>query len=192
MTMMSEYDAVSAVLQKEGWPKLTNHPWDKGRWTKGGITLATLTDYLGRPASVDELAALPESTARAIYQKVYLQPYTELGVPDPLRLLLFDIAVTSWHDDAVKALQVGLRALRRYSGRVDGVMGPGTRGALSAALSAPDEVNALYASALRDRFIKLAREATDDPKVQKFLRENHDTDLTNLVGWVARCAEFVR
>lgn len=189
---MTEHEVISATLLREGWPKVTNHPWDKGRWTKGGITLATLSDYLGRAASVEELMALTEDQARAIYQKVYLKKYTDLGVPDPLRLLLFDIAVTSWHDDAVKFLQTGLRALRRYSGRVDGVPGPETRRALSVALSVPGEIDALYASILRQRFVQLAREATDDPKVKQFLRDHRDTDLTNLVGWIARCAEFVR
>ena len=46
---------IDALLNVEGWPQYTNRPSDKGGPTKGGITLPALSEYLGRPATIEEL-----------------------------------------------------------------------------------------------------------------------------------------
>ena len=46
----------------------SNHPADRGGPTNMGITQATLSEYLGRPASVDEVRSLSRAQAVAIYR----------------------------------------------------------------------------------------------------------------------------
>nr|WP_222532573.1 glycosyl hydrolase 108 family protein [Azospirillum sp. 412522] len=40
---------IDTILRREGWPRYTDRPSDRGGPTKGGITLATLTNWRKRP-----------------------------------------------------------------------------------------------------------------------------------------------
>src|SRR5881392_650780 len=62
---------ITGVLQREGG-RFTDDPRDSGGPTKWGITQATLSRYLGRPASRSEVEELDERTARAIYRFLYV------------------------------------------------------------------------------------------------------------------------
>ena len=41
-------DCLEKILEREGWPKYTDHPDDRGGPTKGGITLGTLRSWRGQ------------------------------------------------------------------------------------------------------------------------------------------------
>lgn len=64
-------------------------------YTNRGITLTTLSGYLGRKATVDELKALSETKAGAIYLSLYWAPIRADLLPPGVDLILFDIAVNS-------------------------------------------------------------------------------------------------
>lgn len=190
--MVTITSIIDGILEREGWPQLTNRKADKGGWTKGGITAKSWGDYaqLGRPATPAELNAITESQARAFYFDRHIAPYQSL--PDPLRVLLADWSVTSWHDDPTKALQIQLAKLQLYKGRIDGVFGPLTKTALQSFLAAPgSDVRGFYLELVKARTRQLVNEALDDAKVQTFLTQHPDTDLSNLRGWVNRAQEFL-
>jgi lysozyme family protein len=171
---------LDAILKREGWPKYTNHPADKGGPTRGGITLATLSAWRGRPQTIEDLKALPEAEARAIYRARYIRPW-DFVTDDDLFAVLIDYAVTSWHDDPTRALQEKLGVT------VDSVLGPVTRAAV---LRADPTVLRKYV--LVHRLKKFVDLALDDPLMQVFLATHPEAQARNLRGWVNRLAEFLR
>ena len=82
---------VQEILAREAG--LEDNPLDRGGITKYGITLSTLRQV--RPdATADDIRALSSSEAAAIYQKLYVAPFTEAAAGDDYFLaLLADSAV---------------------------------------------------------------------------------------------------
>lgn len=193
--MLTVTQIIDGVLAREGWPQLTNRAADKGGWTKGGITTTSWGQYahLGRPATPAELNAITESQARGFYFDRHVMPYQDVpDVPDPLRTLLADWSVTSWHDDPTKAVQVQLAKLGLYKGAIDGGFGPLTKAALQTFFGVPsNDARAFYLEIVKARIRQLVNEALDDGAVQQFLQDHKNTDLSNLRGWVNRGLEFV-
>lgn len=189
--MISADAIIGGILQREGWPQFTNRASDKGGPTKGGVTLAALGAFLGRPASVAELQDLSEKQARAFYAQRYCEPYG--AVPEPLRTLLIDIAVTSWHDDAARYLHAALAAQGAYQGAIDGKAGPMTWAALRALQARPEPDRALrriYFAIVQARTQQLLQLALADAATQQFLREHPEQALHNARGWQARSIGF--
>jgi lysozyme family protein len=118
---MTINDMISHILVSEGG--FVNRVEDSGGATNFGITAATLgrARKLGRDATADEVRALTEPEARAIYFKDY---YTDPGfgqlASEKVQLVLFDAQVQHPGGMAVKFLQ---RALGVPD---DGVLGPQT------------------------------------------------------------------
>lgn len=132
--------AIDGIMQREAG--FVDHPSDRGGPTKYGITLATLSQYRGYAATVAELQAMPDSTARAIYEARYiLTP----GFDRVQRLSpaiaheLIDTGVNMGPSVATAWLQRWLNAMNRQ-GRdyadipADGALGPVTMKALRAYL----------------------------------------------------------
>lgn len=174
---------IGDVLRREGWPEYSDRPSDKGGPTKGGITLATLADWLGRPASVAELRALGETEARAIYKKRYVFNHKLDAIADPFLLaLMVDWTVTSWIDDPVKALQAILGVT------ADGRFGAQTR----AALANVADKRRVYVEMIKARgrfFCDIA--LRHDADVAAFLKAHPKSQLHNLAGWTNRNLDFV-
>lgn len=82
------------------------NPRDPGGATNFGITRATLSRWLGRPATVTEVRNLKESIARSIYLKFYWRPAGCDILPAGVDLMVFDIAVNSGVGRAHKLLEV--------------------------------------------------------------------------------------
>lgn len=89
--MMSDAQIIDAILKAEGG--FSNDPLDHGHATNYGITQATLSLWLGRDATVQDVRDMSVETARAIYAQKYVQPFD--GVDPSLKPHLVDIAVTS-------------------------------------------------------------------------------------------------
>jgi lysozyme family protein len=97
---------LTETLHHEGlW---SDHRDDPGGATMKGVTLKTYSDFLGRPATKDELRKIPDDHLLAIYRKGYWDKVKgdELAAISPgLAACVFDFAVNSGPGRAAKALQ---------------------------------------------------------------------------------------
>jgi lysozyme family protein len=120
MPLTSE-DIIEAILRREG-AAYTNNPADKGGPTKWGITQATLTRYLGRPASEQDVQQLTREVAVDIYRELYVSPITRI-LPDlPPRVLGLLVDSNVQHNP--KRWQEWFQA--SVGATVDGAVGPET------------------------------------------------------------------
>lgn len=125
--MSSRFDACLAeVLRHEGG--YADHPADPGGATNMGITHKTLADWRGVSPWWDlpksAVKALEREEAASIYRKLYWERSGAGSLPPGLDLALFDFAVNSGPDRAVRVLQAELGV------SADGRVGPVTRGAV--------------------------------------------------------------
>lgn len=169
----------------EAWTrtKAAAHAADRGGWTRGGITVRSWAEFKGlgsRHASRAELEAIAYEDARAYYRQQYVGPWE--SYPEPLRTLLVDFAVTSWHDDPARALQRALRDQGLYLGPIDGVAGQKTLAGLA---DASCDQRRLYLDVLVNRARHYVAVAFADRQVREFLRTHPTTQLHNLRGWLA-------
>jgi len=184
--------ALKDILRREGG--FVDHPADRGGATNFGITAATLGDWrgLGRPASRDEVKALTEREARAIYTQRYLKDTGFDQIRNAkLRDLLLDCAVHHGPARATKWLQEAVGVT------VDGKVGPRTLAAVrsfgrapsatSPSLRSGQRLRMTTASAEKLRMAILAKRLeffgdliTRDPRQAVFAK-----------GWMRRVAEFL-
>jgi lysozyme family protein len=115
MTAANFDAALTEVLRHEGG--YVNHPADPGGATNFGITRTTLSAFLGRPASLAEVMALPRESAARIYREQYWNAVKADRLPSGLDLAVFDCAVNSGPKRAIRMLQ------RILGVADDGVMG---------------------------------------------------------------------
>lgn len=114
--------ALAAVLKHEGgW---SDHPKDPGGATMKGVTLATYSDWLGRPASKEELRNISDEHIRTIYKTRYWDAVRGDDLPSGVDFVVFDMAVNSGPGRAARVLQstVGVTP--------DGSIGPKTLAAV--------------------------------------------------------------
>lgn len=101
---MTEEEVLAGILRREGG--FRHVPGDRGGATNFGITQETLGRWrkLGRPATPEEVRALPKEEAEAIYYAQYMAPFA--GVPHlALREQLIDFGVNSGVERAIRYLQ---------------------------------------------------------------------------------------
>lgn len=168
-------DLLAGLLRREGG--FVDHPDDRGGPTKYGITRATLSSWLRRPASVDEVRNLDEATAREIYVSRYLSGPRIDTLPGPIVPLVFDCAVNHGPRTAVRFVQKVVNEAGFGPCDVDGVLGPDTRARAERAQEAMGGflVNAIVEERLAFYEAIVAR----DPSQGVFLK-----------GWRARAEEF--
>lgn len=99
---------IDDIIKNEGG--FVNHKDDKGGATNFGITIATLSDYLGREASIGDVKNMPIQLARQIYRKNYYEKPNVYMLDAPLDLAVFDICVNSGASRAGKILQEACNA----------------------------------------------------------------------------------
>lgn len=167
---MTDDGIIDDLIRREGG--FVDHPADRGGPTKFGIAAETLGEARGldRAATTDEVKALTEGEARAIYRWLYIEKPGFTGIVDePLRALLVDCAVHSSPARSVEWLQ------RALGVAADGRIGPIT----IAALDSSDR-DRIRRRILAERIRFLGRLITRDPGQAAFAR-----------GWLARIADFV-
>lgn len=171
---MSVDTLIDAVLRREGG--YVNHPADRGGPTNYGITQATLSSWLGRPATIEDVRGLSETAARGIYKTNYfVKPGYEAISDAALQALMFDFAVNSGPAAATKALQRALQHVGLYTAGADGAFGPLTRQALRGVTNWPE----LYFRVKCERFELYLRFIGRDPAQAVFAE-----------GWANRMDEF--
>jgi lysozyme family protein len=151
-------------------------PWDC-TCTNMGVTQATLSNYYGRQASVEEVRGLSRDLAREIYERQYLAGPRIDTLPALLIPLMFDTSVHSGARRAVMLLQQVLNAAGFGPLQIDGAVGPRTRTAAvqAAAAMGPWLVNACVEQ--RRQFLEGL--IAGDPTQERFRR-----------GWMTRIASF--
>ncbi|MCR9089870.1 MAG: N-acetylmuramidase [Proteobacteria bacterium] len=138
---MRVQEVIDDILRVEG-AEYTNDPADSGGATKYGITQATLGEHRGTPVTADDVAALTEREARAIYlQRYFDEPRLGLiaAVSERIAAEVMDTGVNMGMPRAVGFLQRALNLLNDR-GRIyadiaaDGLCGPATAAALDAVM----------------------------------------------------------
>jgi len=122
---LSFTDCLPIILQSEGG--FVDDPQDPGGATNLGITLNTLSIWLGQTASVEEVKALTPSAVAPIYQALYWHVAHGDDCPAGVDLMVFDEAVNQGPGRAVCTLQAAIGVTS------DGLFGPATQTALNGA-----------------------------------------------------------
>jgi lysozyme family protein len=163
-------EILSGVLEREGWPEVTNHPRDRGGLTKGGITHRTVEQWRGRRVTRRELERLQKSEALEILERRFVETNGIQRLDDEaLKTQMIDDSVLSGPVNAVKDLQRALRV------RQDGIIGPITLGRIEAV---GRKVTGQRLAITRT--LRLAKIAAKDPTQNVFL-----------VGWLKRSLGFL-
>lgn len=134
-------DIIGEVIAVEGG--YVDHPSDKGGPTKYGITAQTLADWRGVPCGAQEVAALSEDEARAIYEDRFVRKprFDQVAALSPrIGEEVIDTGVNAGPGVAAEILQRWLTALNQQGRdypdlKPDGVVGPVTLTALRAFLT---------------------------------------------------------
>lgn len=165
---MTDDDIVTGILAREGG--YVNRADDRGGPTNRGITIPTLTEWLKRPATIEDVKSLTEAQAREIYLALYIRQPGFARIPDArLRELVVDCGVHSGQRHAAEWLQKILGV------RQDGVLGPKTMAALAAM-----PVLYVYLGLCALRMRVLGRLISRDR-----------SQAANAAGWMDRVASFV-
>lgn len=112
------------VLQHEGG--FSANPADPGGATNLGVTIHTLSNWLGHPATVADVKALTAETVAQIYKAWFWSPVSGDNLPAGVDLCVFDDAVNTGPGSAAKRLQ------KAADVTADGAIGPGTLAAVHA------------------------------------------------------------
>jgi len=168
-------DAIDNIIRIEGG--YVNDPADRGGPTKYGITQKTLSDYLGRQASIEDVKNITKETAREIYERHYLTGPRINTLPSPIQEQILDIGVNSGPKTAIKMLQRVLNAAGFGPVTVDGVIGPMTRNVTETALQ---KMGPYLSNAIVDHRIQF----------YEHLAERHPSDKKFLKGWKRRANSF--
>lgn len=161
---------IENVIDREGGDKFTDIPEDRGGPTRFGITLPALTEWLGRPATVQDLKSMTRKDAHELYRELYIQrPGFGIIGSQPLLSLVLDTAVNFGVKGAVKLLQ------RAVGVKDDGVFGPVTKQAVVQA-----DYAGIYRNLCAERIRFRGRIITSDPSQAKFA-----------AGWANRDADFI-
>lgn len=122
------------LLEEGGY---VNDPQDPGGPTNMGITFMTLSDWLHRTCTVDEVKNLTRATAAAIYHQNYWLPVNGNNLPAGVDLMVWDFGVNA-------GPQTSAMELQRIVGVIeDGAIGPITLAACSAFAKQGDLLSAL-------------------------------------------------
>lgn len=169
------YDPIDVVLQHEGG--FVNHKADRGGPTKFGVTQRTYSQYLGRPASLQEVKEMTEEAAREIYERSYLTGPRIHLLPDPPQTLVLDMAIHHGPRNAVRMLQRIVNQAGFGPIAIDGVLGPNTREAVDKALAAMG--NSLQNALVEERIRYMHLKVAENPSDRVFLN-----------GWLSRAETF--
>ena len=168
-------EMIQMLMRKEGG--FSDNPADKGGATNLGITQATLSAYLGRKATRDDIKNVKPEVAREIYYtRYFILPRID-ALPQPIQSLMLDMCV---NHGAVKAIKIMQRVINKVGIQhvtEDGVCGPETQ---AAAHSMQEVMGPYFENALVDERINFYRQIVS----------NTPSQLVFLRGWERRAESF--
>jgi lysozyme family protein len=111
------------IIRKEGG--FVNHKNDRGRATKYGVTQSTLSNWIGREATIEDVKLLTKDDAFEIFYKLYYEAPNIDDLPEQIQPIITDMSVNHGPKNAIKMLQEVINACG-YMIAVDGACGPQT------------------------------------------------------------------
>ena len=178
-------EMLDTILKHEGG--FVNHPNDRGGATNFGVTIGEYGEWIGRPATIQDMKNMKKEEARDIFRKKY---YTKPGIdqllPAQLQPIVFDACVLYGPKRAIIFLQKILNEFGNVAKKeewetdLDGVLGPHTRKLIA-------EVCAEY-----------SWEAVNNAYVEERIRfceaivRNRPSQKVFLKGWTRRANSFKR
>jgi lysozyme family protein len=124
MTTANFPACLTIILASEGG--FVDDPQDPGGATNLGITLNTLSGWLGHVATIADVQALTNATVAPIYQADYWGVCHCDQLPMGVDLMVFDEAANAGPGRAIRDLQTSVGAT------ADGIIGPATLAAVAA------------------------------------------------------------
>ena len=161
--------AFAAMIVHEG-SKYTDIAADRGGATKYGVTQATLSSWLKRPATKAEVKALTLDDVKPIYKALYANAVRFDELPVGIDYLSFDWAVNSGPKRAVTNLQEVLGLSQ------DGYLGPAT-------------VDAAWEAFRRDPALLVDCYANERAKFFRSVIANNPSQKIFEKGWMRRVDE---
>lgn len=173
--MIDYQSIIDKVIETEGG--YVNDPADSGGPTKYGITQNTLSSWIGRRATVEDVKAISTQTASEIYaSEYYFKPRID-QMPEDLQYLALDTSVLHGPYNTVKMIQNVINASEIAAVHVDGVAGPQTLKALGEVYA---EMQGYLINAVVDERIAFYEKlVARKPSQKKFLQ-----------GWTNRANKF--
>lgn len=176
MDRSADQRLIADVLDREGG--YSNRAPDRGGPTNFGITQATLSAYLRRPASIADVQNLSRDTAVQIYTQIYLTaPGIGRIADDALRGLVFDAAVQHGPARAVQWLQA-----------LVGTATDGVIGSITFSYIAAHDSGSLYRRYLARRLCFYGEIISADAKRGT---PPEISQAQNAAGWMNRLAPFI-
>ncbi len=169
-------ELIKDVLVKEGG--FVNHPADKGGPTNFGVTQATLSRFLERAVTVEEVRTLDLQTARDIYELRYYRNPRIDKLPEAIQPFVFDCAVNHGPRRAIKFVQNVCHEAGFGPITSDGLMGPKTKAVADVCYSAMGEWMLL--ALIEERRMFYLKIVENNPSQKVFLR-----------GWMNRANSFL-
>ena len=118
-------EIIEEVLEAEGG--FVNDPDDKGGATNFGVTQQSYSNFLGSPASVDDVRNMTREEAKECYKKDFWIPAKVDRLPDNLKHLYFDMVVNMGRRNAGKILQQAVNTKKNSAVLdVEGIIGSGS------------------------------------------------------------------
>jgi lysozyme family protein len=167
---------IDDVLAKEGG--FVDHPFDKGGPTNFGITQATLSKFLERAATVDEVKQLDVQTARDIYELRYYRTPRIDKLPELIQSFVFDCAVNHGPRRAIKFVQEVCNDAGFGPLTADGLMGPKTKAVAEACCASLQDW--MLVALVEERQMFYVNIVSNHPDQSVFLK-----------GWFARAKSFL-
>ena len=173
--MLSVKEIIEEIIRKEGG--YINHPNDRGGPTKFGVTQKTLSNYLGRQASIEDVKNMTVETASEIYERNYYKVPSIDTIPQKLQPIVTDASVLYGPKRAIIFLQNIVNEAGFGPISADGVLGPKTRGKIQEAFNIMGDwfINAY----VEERIMFCERIVANNPSQSVFLK-----------GWKNRANSF--
>jgi len=167
---------VDTILKHEGG--FVNLKQDRGGATNFGVTIKEYGDYLGRPATVEDVRLMKKETAREIFKKKYYYAPKIDKLPTEIQPVIFDACVLYGPKRAIIFLQ---RVLNDHGATLvdDGVLGDKT---VTLAFST---VTILGASTIIRAYVKKRIEFCEA------IVRNNPSQKIFIKGWTNRANSFL-
>jgi len=168
-------EMITAILRREGG--FVNHPNDRGGATKYGVTRKTLSQWLQRPASIQDVRNMTEAQARDIYETRYYVAPRISTLPDMIEPFVFDCSINHGPRRAIKLVQQVVNKAGFGPVDVDGVIGPQSRSCIETACH---RMQGWFINALVDERINF----------YDLIIQNNPSQKVFERGWKRRAEEF--